>query len=68
MPVLKTPVVRALQFVRAYVLAYACACVCLLYETLIPMRVCVRACGQVCHTAGLVGYGLVMLDFFKVPL
>ena len=53
---------------RAYVLAYARACVCLLYETLIPMRVCVRACGQVCHTAGLVGYGLVMLDFFKVPL
>ena len=43
-PVLKTPVVRALQFVRAYVLAYACACVCLLYETLIPMSACVRAC------------------------
>ena len=39
---------------------------CLLLETLIPMRACVRACGQVCHMAGLVGYGLVMLDFFKV--
>ena len=50
----------------AYVLAYARACVCLLLETLIPMRACVRACGQVCHMAGLVGYGLVMLDFFKV--